>query len=208
MSVGKPSTCKDALRHWEEDNGIEASSATEVNLSFQWPPIERMDNSLSMLSKCEKLSLSTNMIEKISGVSSLKNLRILSLGRNVIKSLTGLESLGECLEELWISYNSIEKMKGINVLKKLKVLHISNNLVKEWNEFMRLQEMMNLKELLFVGNPLCDNIEIEVWRTDVARRLPNLEKLDGDPIIRTDESHMGVLTHTAPKADTSPGMGK
>ncbi|KAK0074620.1 hypothetical protein PV326_012288, partial [Microctonus aethiopoides] len=159
-NFGKATTCKDALRRWEEDNGVEASSATEVNLSFQWPPIERMDNSLSILSKCEKLSLSTNMIEKIAGVSSLKNLKILSVGRNVIKSLTGLESLGECLEELWISYNSIEKMKGINVLKKLKVLHISNNLVKEWNEFMRLQEMMDLRELLFVGNPLCDNIEV------------------------------------------------
>jgi dynein light chain 1 len=37
-----------------------------------------------------KLSLSTNMIEKIAGISSLKNLRILSLGRNYIKSLAGL----------------------------------------------------------------------------------------------------------------------
>jgi dynein light chain 1 len=30
------------------------------------------------------------MIEKIAGISSLKNLRILSLGRNYIKSLAGL----------------------------------------------------------------------------------------------------------------------
>ena len=65
---GKPTTCKDALKRWEEDNpGIEISSATEVTLNFQWPPIERMDNSLAVLTACEKLSLSTNMIEKVAG---------------------------------------------------------------------------------------------------------------------------------------------
>ena len=69
MSVGKPTTCKDALHRWEEENGEEASSAKEVTLSFQWPPIEKMDNALGTLLKCEKLSLSTNMIEKIGGNS-------------------------------------------------------------------------------------------------------------------------------------------
>lgn len=67
MSAGKPTTCKDAIRRWEEDNGQEASTALEVNLIFQWPPIEKLDNSLATLSSCEKLSLSTNMIEKIAG---------------------------------------------------------------------------------------------------------------------------------------------
>lgn len=66
-SVGKPTTCKDAIRRWEEENGQEASTATEVTLSFQWPPIEKMDNSLATLSNCEKISISTNMIEKIAG---------------------------------------------------------------------------------------------------------------------------------------------
>lgn len=40
-----------------------------------------------------KLSLSTNMIEKISGLNGLKNLRVLSVGRNYIKSFNGLVSL-------------------------------------------------------------------------------------------------------------------
>ena len=53
---------------------------------------------------------------------------------------------------MWISYNQIEKLKGIGVMKKLRVLTMSNNLVREWAEFMRLAEMPNLKELVFVGN--------------------------------------------------------
>ncbi|XP_051165984.1 dynein axonemal light chain 1-like isoform X2 [Leptopilina boulardi] len=200
-SVGKPTTCKDAIRRWEEENEQEASTASEVFISFQWPPIEKMDNSLATLSNCEKISLSTNMIEKIAGISSLKNLKILSLGRNLIKGLTGIEALGETLEELWISYNLIEKMKGIQAMKNLRVLYISNNLIREWNEFSKMAELPNLRELLFVGNPLCEGAEAEGWRMEVARRLPNLEKLDGEPIIRSDEGQI-------PKLDSSPQNSK
>ncbi|XP_043252341.1 dynein axonemal light chain 1-like [Colletes gigas] len=187
MATAKPTTCKEAIRRWEEENGQEASTATEVILSFQWPPIEKMDNALATLVSCEKLSLSTNMIEKIAGIASLKNLKILALGRNLIKGFTGLEALADTLEELWISYNLIEKTKGINVMRNLRVLYMSNNLVREWNEFSRLQELANLQDLVFVGNPLNDSLELEQWRSEVARRLPTLEKLDGEPIIRTEE---------------------
>lgn len=92
MSVGKATTCKDALRRWEEETGQEASSATEVTLSFQWPPIEKMDNALAVLSKCEKLTISTNMIEKIAGYYSgitklfLKNKEFLEFGETLIQS--------------------------------------------------------------------------------------------------------------------------
>lgn len=46
--------------------------------------------------------------------------------------------------------------------------------------------MPNLEDLLFVGNPLYDNCELEVWRQEVAKRLPNLKKLDGETVVRDD----------------------
>ncbi|XP_071447319.1 dynein axonemal light chain 1-like [Hetaerina americana] len=177
--MGKGTTIKEAIKNWEDNHGTPASEATEVLLYFQWPPIEKMDNSLTQLTKCQKLSLSTNMIDKISGLGGMKNLKILSLGRNYIKALTGLEPLGDMLEELWISYNMIDKLRGIGVLKKLKVLYMSNNLVKEWGEFNKLQDLPLLEDLLFVGNPLHEAIEESAWRTEVMKRLPNLKKLDG-----------------------------
>ncbi|XP_068627333.1 dynein axonemal light chain 1-like [Battus philenor] len=185
--AAKATTIKEAIKRWEEKTGQEAGTATEVSLIFQWPPIEKMDNSLSCLVNCEKLSLSTNMIEKVSGLSSLKKLRVLSLGRNYIKSFAGMESLGDTLEELWISYNLIEKLKGINVLRNLRVLYMSNNIVKEWSEFNKLQELPNLEDLLFVGNPLYDACELDVWRAEAARRLPQLKKLDGETVLREDD---------------------
>lgn len=123
------------------------------------------------------------MIEKISGINSLKHLKILSLGRNNIKTFAGLEVVGEHLEELWMSYNLIEKIKGVNVLKTLRVLYMSNNLVKDWTEFNRLQEIPNLQDLLFTNNPLCENLDAEAWRAQVTRRLPLLKKLDSIPIV-------------------------
>lgn len=181
--MSKSTTIKDAIKKFEEKYKVNAAEAREVNLQFQWLPIEKMDNSLGQLVKCEKLSLSTNMIEKISGLGGLRNLKILSLGRNYIKAFSGLEPVGETLEELWISYNLIEKMKGVGVLRKLKVLYMSNNLVKEWAEFNKLAECPSLIDLLFVGNPLCDAGDEAAWRSEAIKRLPNLKKLDGEPVI-------------------------
>jgi dynein light chain 1 len=71
-----------------------------------------------------------------------------------------LESLGDTLEELWISYNAIEKMKGVTALRNLRVLYMSNNLLREWNELSRLQELPNLRDLVFAGNPITETLEV------------------------------------------------
>lgn len=186
--MSKPTTIKEALKRWEEKHPDEKlSSATEVLLCFQWPPIEKMDNNLSVLAKCEKLSLSTNMIDKIAGLNSLKNLKILSLGRNYIKSLAGLEGLGDTLEELWLSYNLIDKLKGIGVLKKLRVFYLSNNLVKDWSEFNKLLECPCLQDLVMMGNPIVESMDEETWRKEAAKRLVDLKSLDGLTVVRAEE---------------------
>nr|KAF6499823.1 dynein axonemal light chain 1 [Molossus molossus] len=89
--MAKATTIKEALARWEEKTSQKSSEAKEIKLYAQIPPIEKMDASLSMLASCEKLSLSTNCIEKIANLNGLKNLRILSLGRNNIKNLNGLK---------------------------------------------------------------------------------------------------------------------
>ena len=66
--------------------------------------MDKMDDSLNQFEACQKLSLSTNAIERIVNLK-LKNIRILSIGRNNIKRVAGLEDVSQTLEELWISYN-------------------------------------------------------------------------------------------------------
>nr|BAA24184.1 outer arm dynein light chain 2 [Heliocidaris crassispina] len=190
---GKGTTIKEALARWEakqQEEGkekVKASDSKVVELCFQLPPIDKMDASLSTLATCEKLSLSTNTIEKIANLNGLKSLKILSLGRNLIKNLNGLEAVSDTLEELWISYNSIEKLKGIQVLKKLKVLYMSNNSVKDWGEFDKLNQLPLLGELVFVGNPLEEKHTADGdYETLVTKKLPDLKKLDGCPIIKQE----------------------
>merc|ERR1711963_643803 len=188
--AAKGTTIKEALAKFEEKNG-KASECSEVKLIAQIPPIEKMDASLSTLVKCEKLSLSTNCIEKIANLNGLKNLKILSLGRNNIKSFTGLEAVGDTLEELWISYNLIEKLKGLNVLKKLKILYMSNNSVKDVAEFTKLSDLPCLEDLVFVNNPLeenwpVDSVKME-YRDFAILKFQKLKKLDGVPVVREEE---------------------
>lgn len=97
------------------------------------------------------------MIEKISGLTTLSNLKILSLARNNIKSFAGLEALADTLEELWISYNVIDKMKGLLGMHKLKVLYMSNNNVEDWSEVQKLNELESLQDLELVGKELLLN---------------------------------------------------
>ncbi|KAK3877599.1 hypothetical protein Pcinc_017679 [Petrolisthes cinctipes] len=172
----KGTSCREALKQWEENTGEKAVEAKEIKLIGIQPPIEKLDSSIQTLANCEKLSLSTNTIEKLSHLNNLRCLKILSLGRNNIKNFTGLEVLADTLEQLWISYNFVEKMKGIGVLKKLRVLYMSNNLVKDWVEFLKLLEVTTLEELNFVGNPLEEKHSADGnWRTEVERKLTLLK---------------------------------
>lgn len=76
-------------------------------------------------------------------------------------------------------------MKGIENMKKLRVLYISYNNFKSWNEFSKLSELRDtLRELNFVGNPLVEDMDEESYRKEAIQRLPFLDRLDGDPVIK------------------------
>ena len=49
---------------------------------------------LNTLTKVKRLSLSTNAIDKMINLPNLRNLEILSLSRNMIKKISGLEEIG------------------------------------------------------------------------------------------------------------------
>lgn len=54
-------------------------------------------------------------------------------------------------------------------------------------EFVKLQELPVLEDLLFVGNPLYDSMEESIWKAEALKRLPNLKKLDGEPVVRDED---------------------
>lgn len=51
--AGKATTIKEAIKKFEDKTGQQATTAKEVALEFQYPPIEKMDNILASLTACE-----------------------------------------------------------------------------------------------------------------------------------------------------------
>ena len=146
------------------------------------PPMDKMDESLNQFEKCEKLSLSSNQIERMITLPKLKSLRILSLGRNNNKRIMALEEIGLTLEELWLSYNQIEKLDGLGPCIKLTNLFMSNNRIKSWEEVAKLSQLPEIKNVIFVGNPCYgergDNYK-EANAPMVVKRVPQIESVDG-----------------------------
>lgn len=93
-----------------------------------------MDKSFATLKQCEKLSLSTNAIDRLGNLSGMTNLKILSVGRNNIKKIEKLEEVASSLEQLWISYNQISTLEGLASLEKLNTLYMSNNAIKSFSD--------------------------------------------------------------------------
>ncbi|KAF8765015.1 Dynein light chain 1 like protein [Argiope bruennichi] len=183
--MGKGIALKDALKKWSEKTGENAAEATVVKLNGWIPSIDKLDVSLATLTNCEKLSLSTNMIDKLTNLNALSKVKIFSVGRNNLKSLNGIEALAETLEELWASYNNVDKLKPVGSLKKLRVLYLSNNNVKDINELKHLAELPNLEDLVLKGCPVESNLG-ENYRSKVAEILPQLKKLDGTSLISSE----------------------
>ena len=176
--------CRDAIREWEAKTGQVAAESTEVSLICQQPYIDKMDNALDTLEMCEKLSLSTNQIDRIINLPKLKQLKILSLGRNNIKRIVGLDEIGQTLEQLWISYNQIEKLEGLNPCIKLHTLFISNNRIRSWDEVGKVAQLPEIKNVNFIGNPIyggADRERSENWPM-VCKKVPQLESIDGKMI--------------------------
>lgn len=87
--AGKGTPCNKALQIWETQHpGESYTEAEDIRLIFMIPPIEKMDAPvLNTLTKVKRLSLSSNAIDKMINLPSLRNLEILSLSRNIIKKI-------------------------------------------------------------------------------------------------------------------------
>lgn len=68
-------------------------------------------------------------------------------------------------------------------MKALKIFYIGNNAIKDWVEFNRMAVPQTLVEVLVVGNPICENMDEDAFRREAIKRLPNIKKLDGEPVV-------------------------
>merc|ERR1712054_400053 len=110
----------------------------------------------------------------------------LSIGRNQIKKIEKLDDVAETLEQLWISYNLITSLDGLQGLTNLTTLYMSNNNLKSFAELTKLTSLPNLKDVVFVGNPMYEGLAKEDTRIEVLKQLPNLTKIDGSMVTPSE----------------------
>lgn len=125
-------------------------------------------------------------------LTGMTRLKILSLGRNALKKIEHLDANAATLEELWVSYNQISTLDGLSSCTNLTTLYISNNQIKQWTELDKLASLPNLRDVLFVGNPIYDDMPKEQARIEVLKRLPNVAKIDGDMVKPMERELAGL----------------
>ena len=197
-------TCAQALKNWEAANNMAAEDAEYIKLYCQMPPVTKLDGSLNTLKNCERLALSTNSIDRMIPLNGMARLKILSLARNQIKKIEKLEDVAGTLEELWVSYNLIPTLDGLQGLSQLTTLYISNNLIKQWSELDKLASLPNLRDVLFVGNPIYDDMPKDQARIEgTASSWPSCTA-QGRPVVKPRSPFFFPLPPLAPRPSPRP----
>ncbi|KKK23374.1 phosphatase 1 regulatory subunit SDS22, partial [Aspergillus rambellii] len=132
---------------------------------------------LDSLQNLRILSIQSNRLASLNGLSSLKNLEELYVSHNAITDLGGLES-NTSLRVLDFSNNQVSKLDHLSHLKELEELWASNNQLESFDEVERqLRDKENLKTVYFEGNPLQTKGPV-VYRNKVRLAIPHIMQID------------------------------
>ncbi|XP_075391627.1 leucine-rich repeat-containing protein 49 isoform X2 [Tenrec ecaudatus] len=111
-------------------------------LNFQHNFITRIQN-ISNLQRLIFLDLYDNQIEEISGLSTLRSLRVLLLGKNRIRKISNLENL-KSLDVLDLHGNQITHIENVSHLCDLRVLNLARNLLGHVDNLNGLESLTEL----------------------------------------------------------------
>ncbi|CAN0527067.1 unnamed protein product, partial [Ectocarpus sp. 12 AP-2014] len=114
-----------------------------------------------------------------------RRLKILYLQNNIIGKMQNLHHMKE-LEYLNLALNNISKVEGLQSCEFLNKLDLTVNFVdmdELENSVSAMEGNRHLKDLYMMGNPCQSWAGFEAY---TIARLPQLERLDGKEITRTD----------------------
>ncbi|KAK5860455.1 hypothetical protein PBY51_021930 [Eleginops maclovinus] len=149
---------EDLVRRRAEHNEGEIFSLEEVTLHQQ--DVERIEHIERWCKELKILYLQNNLIPRIENVGRLKKLEYLNLALNNIEVIENLEGC-ESLQKLDLTVNFVGRLSSVESLK----------------------HNVHLVELFLVGNPCT---EYQGYRQYVVAALPQLQRLDGTEISRSE----------------------
>jgi protein phosphatase 1 regulatory subunit 7 len=130
-----------------------------------------------MLSNLKILSIQSNRLPSIAGLSSLENLEELYVSHNALTEISGLEN-NHKLRVLDISNNQIGHLTNLSHLPHLEELWASSNQLSSFDEVEKeLKDKEELNTVYFEGNPLQLN-NSTLYRNKVRLALPQVKQID------------------------------
>ncbi|KFQ22874.1 Leucine-rich repeat and guanylate kinase domain-containing protein, partial [Mesitornis unicolor] len=157
------------------------------------------------LEKCHSLthlSLSHNRLIAISGLENLP-IRILNLSSNLIEKTTGLESLKR-LQKLDLSSNKITHLEGLKEHDLLETINLETNQIAELRELERIADLPLLRVLNLLKNPVQEQAdywllvifmllqltELDLKKISVEEKVAAVNKYDPPPEVAAARDHM------------------
>jgi protein phosphatase 1 regulatory subunit 7 len=132
---------------------------------------------MSHLKNLKILSIQSNRLTQISGVSELPNLEELYISHNALTEIYNLDN-NVGLRVLDISNNQIRNLTNLGRLKCLEELWASSNLMQSFEEVEReLADKKNLNTVYFEMNPL-QLKNPALYRNKVRLALPQIQQID------------------------------
>jgi protein phosphatase 1 regulatory subunit 7 len=123
------------------------------------------------------LSIQSNRLTSISGLSTLANLEELYISHNALSQVSGLDANTQ-LRVLDISNNPISRLENLTSLSRLEEFWASNCQIANFAEVEReLKDKRELTTVYFEGNPL----QLQgpaVYRNKIRLALPQLKQID------------------------------
>jgi hypothetical protein len=136
--------------------------------------------------------LTAEIVLTRSKADRLDNIRNLNLWGNEIEDVRILREIAN-VEVLSLSVNKISTLRDFSYCKKLTELYLRKNLIADLEEVRSLQSLPSLKILWLWDNPIAEKPN---YRSYIIRALPNLVKLDNQPV--SPEERTGTLALPEP----------
>lgn len=132
---------------------------------------------VSHLSNLKILSIQSNRLPRISGLSALTNLEELYISHNALTEISDLEN-NPNLRVLDISNNQIAHLTNLKNQKHLEELWASSNMIISFEEVEReLADKKELNTVYFEMNPL-QLKNPALYRNKVRLALPQIQQID------------------------------
>ncbi|CAN0017496.1 unnamed protein product [Bubo scandiacus] len=163
------------------------------------------------LEKCHSLthlSLSHNRLSAIRGLEDLP-IRILNLSSNQIEKVTGLNSL-KTLQKLDLSSNKITRLEGLEGHNLLEMINLEDNQIAELCELECIEDLPLLRVLNLLKNPVQEQrdywlfvifmllqlTELDLKKVSVEEKVAAVNKYDPPPEVVAAKDHMTHIMYS------------